>query len=144
MAERCPAAQPLGRARLPGYRLRFRWVADIERVEGAVVHGVLWKITSEHESILDHYEGFPRHYAKQTVGVFHDGLGQVVEAIAYVLQTRGNSEPPKPSYRDAICHGYREHEISMKQLNMALREAEREYRKEIDGIRRSELDYSDR
>ena len=141
MADRCPTAELVGRADLHGYRLVFRYVADIQRVEGGVVSGILWKINAKCVSVLDHYEGFPRHYAKRRVDALHDELGQV-EAKIYVLEGRAHQEPPRAAYRDTIAHGYREHDISIKQLNMALREAERVNNEEIWEIRKVEYDYS--
>ena len=146
MADRCPAAELVGRVDLHGYELVFRHVADIQRVEGGVVSGVMWRITTGcEEKALDHFEGCSTgKYIKRPVTVLHEELGQV-DAMAYVLAGRARQEPPRAVYRDTIAEGYGgEHGISIKQLNMALREAEREYHAEIDSIRKSELDCSNR
>jgi len=137
MADRCPAAELVGRIDLHGFKLMFRsLVADIQRVEGGVVCGVLWRITTGcEEKALDHFEGCSTgKYIKRPVTVLHEELGQV-DAMAYVLAGRARQEPPRAVYRDTIAEGYREHGISIKQLNMALREAEREYHAEINNIR---------
>jgi gamma-glutamylcyclotransferase (GGCT)/AIG2-like uncharacterized protein YtfP len=138
MADRCPSSESVGRADLLDYKMVFRSVADIERVEGGVVFGVLWRILPACERSLDLFET-PK-YIKRTVTVRHEELGQV-EAIVYLMSGRDSQEPPRAVYRDTIAQGYREHDISIKQLNMALREAERKYRKEIGSIRKAELDY---
>jgi len=146
MLSRCPAAICNGKCFLNQHKLVFQaTTADIQMSpsDGDRVHGALWQITPECESALDRYEGFPRHYTKRQVSVIHDELGQL-DAMVYVMVGRTAQEPPRAAYRDIIAQGYREHDISIKQLNMALREAERKYRKEIGSIRKAELDYRHR
>ena len=143
MLSRCPAAICNGKVLLNHHELVLRSVADIEASDGQSVYGALWQITPECESALDRYEGFPRLYTKRQVSVIHDELGQL-DAMVYVMVGRAAQEPPRAAYRDIIAQGYREHDISIKQLNMALREAERKYRKEIGSIRKAELDYRHR
>jgi len=145
MLSRCPAAICNGKGMLVGFKLVFRVTADIQATPGQAsdgnsVHGALWQITPECEIVLDRYEGFPHHYKKRQVSVIHDELGEL-DALVYVMVGRSMQAMPTPNYRDVIGHGYREHDISMKQLNMALRDAEREYPREIGDIRKSELDY---
>ena len=141
MSSRCPAAIYLGKVILKGHKLVFRSVADIIAMDGGVVQGALWTITAECESSLDLYEGYPHHYGKRQVTVRHEELGQMMEAMAYVMAARAHQEPPRAAYRDVIAHGYQELDISLQQLNMAVREAEREYRVGIGNIRKAELDY---
>ncbi len=140
MLSRCPAAIGIGKAVLNHHKLVFRSVADIEASDGQSVHGALWTITGDCEATLDRVEGFPYRYTKRQVLVIHDELGNL-DAMLYVMVGRSMQAMPHPNYRDVIGLGYREHDISMKQLNTALRNAEREYRKEIGNIRKSELDY---
>ncbi len=143
MAERCPAAQLLGRARLPGFRLTFRWVANAERCEGSTVLGVLWRLNPSDEIVLDRYEGYPTHYTKLAVDILLETLEQV-EAQIYVLAEQQAQECPRAKYRDAIVEGYLMHGLSTKQINIALRGAESEYDREIEAIRKEELDYRHR
>ena len=143
MLSRCPAAIHMGKVILNGHKLVFRSVADIIAMDGGVVQGALWTITPECESALDLYEGYPHYYTKRRVGVRHEELGRM-EAMAYVMAGRAHQEPPRAAYRDVIAHGYQELDISLQQLNMAVREAERECRMELEEIRKAEYDFTDR
>ena len=74
MAYRCPAAEAVCTAKLEGYELFFagrpgNGVASIRPKQGGTVVGVLWKLTEACEKSLDHYEGFPALYGKETVRV---------------------------------------------------------------------------
>ncbi len=64
MQWRCKNAVPLGPYTLQGYRLVFRFYADITPAPGKSVKGGLWEITDEHEELLDRYEGYPDLYGK--------------------------------------------------------------------------------
>ena len=58
MRIRCPAAEPIGKVTLKGYRLVLRFTADLE--EGCIdeiIYGALWDITPECKAALDLYEG---------------------------------------------------------------------------------------
>jgi len=58
MARRCPGGQALGQAELRDWRflINTRTYATIEARPGAATHGVLWSLTPEHITELDHYE----------------------------------------------------------------------------------------
>ena len=56
MLARCPAALPLGRARLPDHALVFRSWADVAPAPGRAVVGGLWRITPACAAALDAYE----------------------------------------------------------------------------------------
>jgi len=45
MATRCPAAQSLGKVKLPGHKLSFKYFCDIESAVGQDMECVLWNIT---------------------------------------------------------------------------------------------------
>src|SRR5206468_12360573 len=81
---RCPGARPGTRARLNGWRLSFRGVANIEPQPGATVHGALWWLTDDDVCSLDSYEGAPSHYVQRLVDVEIDG-GRKVQAMTYAM-----------------------------------------------------------
>ena len=89
MAYRCPAAEAVCTAKLEGYELFFagrpgNGVASIRPKQGGAVEGVLWKLTQACEKSLDHYEGFPALYGKETVRVRgSDGTEHCVTAVSY-------------------------------------------------------------
>ena len=90
MAYRCPAAEAVCTAKLEGYELFFagrpgNGVASIRPKQGGTVVGVLWKLTEACEKSLDHYEGFPALYGKETVRV-RGSDGTEHRVTAYTMQ----------------------------------------------------------
>ena len=65
MKMRCPKSKYLGPFELPGYKLVFRSVADVQQSKGDSVLGALFEITDECERSLDRYEGYPNLYTKR-------------------------------------------------------------------------------
>ena len=109
MARRCPYATVIGNAELPGHRLVFRGfnggaVATVEPQEGSSVPVLLWEITPRDEQELDRYEGWPSFYRKETVVVAYEG--QLVEAMAYIMNEGRPVGMPSIGYLKAICNGY--------------------------------------
>ena len=142
MASRCPASICIGKVVLNGFRLVFRSEADIEEGGNGILHGALWTITPECEAALDIFEGYPRYYTKRTVVVAHGELGEV-EAMVYTMTRRTSQEPPRRGYRDLIAQGYADFDIPSEQLHQAVRQAERQYRREIREIREAEYQFTD-
>ena len=64
MKIRCPKSKYIGTFELPGYKLVFRSVADVEQSNDDSVLGALFEITDECERALDRYEGYPNLYTK--------------------------------------------------------------------------------
>ncbi len=64
MQWRCPTAVPLGAFTLQGYKLVFRFYADIIPDSEKSVKGGLWEISEDDENALDRYEGYPSLYGK--------------------------------------------------------------------------------
>lgn len=126
MAHRCPNAKVVGPVTLENYELTFRGrtdgngVANIEPNEGAVVHGLLWRITPKCEAALDHYEGTPRLYVQQDVTV-RDSKGKKRTVMAYVM-TDLFREPamPSESYFRGIMDGYVQNGMEVEPLTEAL------------------------
>src|SRR3954451_20566807 len=58
MALRCPSAQPLGPARLVGWRFLIfcDGYASVAPRPGATVHGVLWRLAPREIAVLNVYE----------------------------------------------------------------------------------------
>ncbi len=104
MAERCPAADPLGLATLPDHRLVFRHGADVEPHAGSLTHGVVWRLTPEDMVALDHYEGFPSLYRKDFRQV-HLAGGDALECLIYRMNRDGYAPPPE-DYVAVIREGY--------------------------------------
>lgn len=90
MARRCPGAQAIGAAELPGWRFHAntRGSASILPQSGAVVHGVLWRCTPDHFHMLDRYEGVHWGNYRRRIVYVHLSDGGVSIAAAVYAGTR--------------------------------------------------------
>ncbi len=95
MAKRCRGSRPVGKARLEGWRFRImtRGYATVVPEPGAVVHGLLWNLTSEDERSLDEYEGVAEGQYTKEVLPLHGAVG-VDRAMVYVAT---DTEPGRPA-----------------------------------------------
>lgn len=125
MAQRCPAAERLGRFALKNWRLVFRCVADCVPEEGAVCYGGIWRITPRCEEALDVFEGVRRGvYRKAYVPI-----GSLPSGETTMLTYRMNSTgvyPPSEEYLDRIAQGYADFgwgDAARTALNDAVRDA---------------------
>ncbi len=136
MAVRCPGAGPDVVAQLPGWRLTFRGVANIEPAADTVVLGALWRLTPADVESLDLYEGCPTLYRQRTVDVeTQEGR---LEAMTYVMPRPGYLGLPSEWYFERIREGYRSWGLPLAELEGSLEES----RAELDsrGIERYEPD----
>lgn len=112
MAERCPAASPLGRAVVPGWRflINERGVATIEPSVGASTWGGLWLITPQCHESLDHYEGVRygtyRHAQIMTV----DDDREACSALTY-LAANARAGAPSDGYLRVVLDGARDFDL---------------------------------
>ena len=110
MKHRCPTAEVIGAAELQNWRLWFRVdrhsaVATIEREQGFQVPVLIWRIQPQDELSLDHYEGFPFLYRKETLRLTVNG--RWVYAMVYIMNEAGNSYgAPYMGYLSTIREGY--------------------------------------
>lgn len=109
MTQRCPYATPIGNAVLWDYELLFRGgnggaVATIEPRRGGSVPVLIWEITPRCEDALDHYEGWPRLYRKETVVV--EFGGKMVETMVYIMNDGYAFGSPSQGYLNTILEGY--------------------------------------
>lgn len=113
MAHRCPDAVALQPLYLEGYRLAFSGVATILPDADHKVPGALWAISDQDEEALDHFEGFPTLYRKETIE--QDGL----QFMVYVMNASQPWEPSQ-SYVDTITEGYGDWGLSVEDLDLAV------------------------
>jgi len=112
---RCPRAKPLGRARLPGYRLAFSRYsrqrrggsADMVEDASSEVWGVLYEVGEECLASMDRVEGVPVAYRRGRVTVFDDA-GKSYDVLTYVANKTGDFLPSR-SYMEVILRGAREY-----------------------------------
>lgn len=111
---RCPSAQPIGVATLPGYALKWHkrsndgsGKCDVIEDATATVYGVLFDIDSGEKSALDRAEGCGHGYEQADFAVLLNG--QSVKAMAYVATDVDASKSPFDWYRDYVVNGAIEH-----------------------------------
>jgi len=118
MAHRCPNAKWTGTATLPGYTLRFRIHADIERNDNARVFGVLWQIDQETLDLLDQYEGYPTYYTRIEAEVWQDG--EPIRALVYMMNDQSYEDMPSKDYLKTCTDGYEGSHVPIAQIYEAL------------------------
>mgnify|MGYP001311756177 FL=1 len=125
MKFRCPKSKYLGTFELPGYKLVFRHVADVQQSKGDSVIGALFEITKDCESSLDRYEGYPNLYTKRYYNNWHDKLDRFVpqEIMFYSMVDKHMVYPPADSYLFTIMQGYVDCELPEAPLVAALKES---------------------
>jgi len=110
MADRCPTAKVVGKSQIGEHRLLFRGangsaVATVEPWPGGSVPVLIWELTPADEAELDHYEGWPFLYRKDTVPVTLNGAS--VSAMVYVMNEGRPLGQPSCYYYSRILEGYK-------------------------------------
>ena len=80
---------------------------NIIKKKRSKVAGAIWKITKEHEEILDNYEQFPDIYQKEYF--YLDGK----KIMFYIMYKYFFKDPPK-SYIDTINKGFEDCNIDLR------------------------------
>lgn len=120
MAQRAPRAKCMGAARLPYYRFRFAYHADIVPDRASSVWGVLWRVTPDCRRALDTLEGYPDYYNVCEVDVVQNG--QVYVAEAYYMNPGHEDDFPSDSYLNMVMEGYRQNSVNTGQIVAALQQ----------------------
>jgi cation transport regulator ChaC len=116
--ERCPSAQPLGIAELPGFDLRWHKKSkdgsgkcDIVKAgePDASLFGVLYQINRDEKRALDRAEGLGNGYAETEMEVHHGP--DVVTARAYIATDTDPTLKPYTWYRALVIAGAKEHAL---------------------------------
>ena len=122
MAHRCPDAQIVGPVTLENYELQFRGsgFATVAPKKGSTVHGLVWKLTPNCEQSLNRYEGYPRHYTKQTVTVKY-AAGNEIPVMVYIMAEPYCRQPalPSPYYYRVIQRGFEANGLPVDSLRDA-------------------------
>ena len=123
MSRRCPDAKRLGTAMLQDYQLLFRGgnrgaVATVEPKKGHTVPVLLWTISARDERSLDHYEGYPFLYRKETVTVELDGTP--TEAMVYIMNDGKPLGQPSVYYYNTIQQGYLDNDLDVRYLEQGV------------------------
>ena len=120
MSLRAPGARPICWARLKGWQLEFRGVANVAEAEGKSVLGSLWLLTEADLRALDCYEGYPYSYGRDVMTV--ETPRGPTQAIVYMMNGRADDRlsPPPGSYLAGIRRGYRDLQLPEADLNAAV------------------------
>lgn len=124
MLGRCADAKFLGTGVLEGYRLMFKGVeprayATIEQWDGYRVPYVLWEISAKDESELDHFEGYPKSYGKQTVTI--EFGGEKFLAMFYQKPEKQPVGQPMEHYVEVLSEAYKKFKFDYSILEVALK-----------------------
>lgn len=125
MRRRCPLAHSLGTVTLTGHKLAFKGCCDVVEDQTTSMECALWEITDRCESALDILEGYPTYYDKKFVKVAYKG--QTINAMIYFMQSGHELAMPGKGYLTTVMEGYQSHDIDIKQIKNALKEAEHAY-----------------
>ncbi|MFQ5779652.1 MAG: gamma-glutamylcyclotransferase family protein [Nitrospiria bacterium] len=114
MRRRCPNAQFIKRVFLEEYQFVYDFfgddregaVADIIPSPGGRVWGALFLLDQAGLAALDDYEGYPRHYRRETFRVVDDAH-KGYEAIAY-FRVGLKTGKPSEDYHKAVIKGARD------------------------------------
>ena len=88
---------------LKDWKLRFNkkasagdWTfANIEKIKGEIVEGIVFGIHESDLDKLDKFEGAPNHYRRETIGVLTQGKS--IECITYIAQPKHIKEGLLPT-----------------------------------------------
>ena len=124
MKYRCPNSKVYGKAWLKDYRLAFHGAAfnahaTIIPAKGHKVPVLIWQVSKNDEMNLDRYEGFPNYYFKKDVVAVME-TGEIVTAMAYIMDKTRPSNFPSKYYVDTIAQGYRDCGMDDEYLQNAL------------------------
>ena len=123
MSYRCPDSRVIDTGMLYGWKLVFKYHADIIEDKDCSVPVLIWDVSEDDIEALDMYEGYPRYYITKQVDVKLDN-GKTVNAFVYVMKDKYDVlEAPSYSYFKTIENGYIENEMDISYLYNAIEEA---------------------
>jgi gamma-glutamylcyclotransferase (GGCT)/AIG2-like uncharacterized protein YtfP len=117
MQKRCPKCLFIKKMILHNYNLTFRskyGAADIEKKIGKKVYGALYTISKHAERRLDVYEEYPTLYKKIYFKY------QKKKVMTYTMPKKSKLVYPTKRYLNIIIQGYKDCNINLKNLNLAL------------------------
>ena len=120
MAQRCPGAEAIGVATLPGYRfiINNHGYATVRSDADAETPGVLWRLGPNHESALDRHEGYEKGLYDKCSRTVRDAAGSTVQALVYIDHGNRSVDAPKADYLERVIDGAIEHGLPAEYLAM--------------------------
>ena len=119
MLARCPSAEPVGPARLTGYRLVFassseRWggaVADIREDRKWYVQGGIYRMKESDLESLDGYEGVPNFYIRMRAEIEIPSSGKIIAWVYRMVEVQHRGKPSR-AYLETILKGFSDFKIT--------------------------------
>jgi gamma-glutamylcyclotransferase (GGCT)/AIG2-like uncharacterized protein YtfP len=111
MLRRCPGAQALGVATLAGWRFVINpdGYGSIAPQPGALVHGVLWRLSARDLAAVDAYESVESGlYLRRQLAVRCGA--QPATALVYVARRPGEGQP-RPGYIELVVDAARDWQL---------------------------------
>jgi gamma-glutamylcyclotransferase (GGCT)/AIG2-like uncharacterized protein YtfP len=108
MRGRCPTAEALGTATLAGWRFVINpdGYGSIAPQPGALVHGVLWRLSARDLAAVDAYESVESGlYLRRHLAVRCGA--QPATALVYIARRRGEGHP-RPGYVELVVDAARD------------------------------------
>lgn len=107
MEKRCPAAVRVTRASLSGYRflINTRGVATLHKEKGAIVYGLIYRITPECERSLDKFEGVVKGLYGKHLAQCHSLRRRALRVCLTYIDPDPYTGPARPGYMDKILRG---------------------------------------
>ena len=110
MKQRCPKSKLLHKGYLRDYKLVFSryssiWhgsVADVIRVEGRHVWGLLYEMPKDDLKSLDSFEGFPRMYNRKLMTIYNEKSQPTKNVWIYYIVHKFKNGRPAKRYLDII------------------------------------------
>lgn len=106
MRGRCPGAELIGPARLPGHRFALMGrsgYATVRSDRGSTIHGLLFQLAPADVGPLDRYEDVAHGlYRKATRPVIPTGTVGARQALVYFGADRTDGGEPPPGYMECI------------------------------------------
>jgi hypothetical protein len=111
MRAHAPDAQPIGLARLGGYRFIITrdGYASVLPAPGEMVHGVLWRLTPRDVATLNAYESIDSGLYRLAMLPVWRGTHREA-ALVYLARERGEGRP-RPGYLDAVIAAARDWDL---------------------------------
>ncbi len=121
MRRHAPNAEPVGAARLPGYRfvITANGYASVAPQRGSIVHGVLWRLIPRGRVALDAWESVAAgEYVVEMLPVDHAGRRR--RALGYIARRR-RAGAAKPGYMEVVIAAARDWELPEAYIASLLR-----------------------
>lgn len=113
MSRRCPGADYVGAASLPGYRfiINGRGYATVRTASASEVPGILWRLQPLDEAALDHYEGYPGGFYDKAYRTVSDAAGTSTQALVYIDHRNHTLGAPQEGYLERILASAEAHAL---------------------------------